>query len=180
MAKDNRTIGKFKLEGISPAPRGSAQIEVTFDIDANGILKVTAKDKGTGKEQSVTITGSSTLDKAEIDRMVKEAAENSIEDKRRREEAEVRNEADTLIYQMERKLKEEGNVLAVHEKARIEQLLSELKTALQENAAVEKIRSIISDLTQAQAAFQQASSQAREPEEADTGRSRKNMAVVMM
>jgi len=153
MARDNRTIGQFKLEGIAPAPRGVAQIEVTFDIDANGILKVTAKDKATAKEQSVTITGSSTLDKTEIDRMVKEAETNAAEDKRRREEIEVKNEADSLVYQMERRIKESGDKLAVHEKGRIEQLLNDLKTALKDNAPVEKLRSLMSDLTQAGAAF---------------------------
>lgn len=153
MARDNRTIGQFKLEGIAPSPRGIPQIEVTFDIDANGILKVTAKDKATAKEQSVTITGSSTLDKADIDRMVKEAEANAAEDKKRREEVEVRNEADSLVYQIERKIKESGDKLAIHEKGRIEQLLSELKTALKDNAPVEKLRSLMSDLNQAGASF---------------------------
>lgn len=153
MARDNRTIGQFKLEGIAPSPRGIPQVEVTFDIDANGILKVTAKDKATAKEQSVTISGSSTLDKADIDRMVKEAEANAADDKKRREEVEVRNEADSLVYQTERKIKEAGDKLAVHEKGRIEQLLSELKTALKDNAPVEKLRSLMSDLTQAGASF---------------------------
>lgn len=153
MARDNRTIGQFKLEGIAPAPRGIPQIEVTFDIDANGILKVTAKDKATGKEQSVTITGSSTLDRSEIDRMVKEAESNAVEDKKRRETVEVKNEADSLVYQMERRIKESGDKLAVHEKGRIEQLLNDLKTALKDDAPVEKLRSLMSDLTQAGAAF---------------------------
>jgi molecular chaperone DnaK len=160
MARDNRTIGQFNLGGITPAPRGIPQIEVTFDIDANGILKVTAKDKASGKEQSVTISGSSTLDKSEIDRMVKEAQSNAAEDKKRREEAEVRNEADTIVYQMERQLKESGEKLAAHEKGRIEQLTGDLKTALQENAPVEKLRALISDLTQAGAAFH---NQAQQP-----------------
>lgn len=153
MARDNRTIGQFNLGGITPAPRGIPQIEVTFDIDANGILKVTAKDKASGKEQSVTISGSSTLDKADIDRMVKEAQSNAAEDKKRREEAEVRNEADTIVYQMERQLKESGDKLAAHEKGRIEQLVGDLKNALKENAPAEKLRALISDLTQAGAAF---------------------------
>ncbi|MFZ5754060.1 MAG: molecular chaperone DnaK [Bacillota bacterium] len=153
MAKDNRTLGQFKLEGIAPAPRGVPQIEVTFDIDANGILKVSAKDKGTGKEQTVTITGSSTLDKAEIERMVREAEANAAEDKRRRQEVEIRNEADSIIYQVERKLKEQGTQLPVHEKARLEQLVNDLKTALKDNANIERIRSLTSDLQQAAAAF---------------------------
>ncbi|MCR4441449.1 MAG: molecular chaperone DnaK [Peptococcaceae bacterium] len=159
MAKDNRTLGQFKLDGITPAPRGVPQIEVTFDIDANGILKVSARDKTTGKEQSVTITGSSTLSKSEIDRMIKEAEANAAEDKRRRQEIEVRNEADSLVYQVERSLKEMGDRLAVHEKGRIEQLVGELKTALKENAGIDKLRSLMSDLTQAAAAFHTARQQ---------------------
>ena len=151
MARDNRSLGQFKLEGIPPAPRGLPQIEVTFDIDANGILKVSARDKASGKEQTVTITGSTSLDKTEIDRMVKEAESHSAEDKIRREEAEVRNEADSLLYQAKRKLKETGQNLAVHEKGRLEQVISDLKTALLEKAPVDRLRTLISDLTQAAA-----------------------------
>lgn len=149
MARDNRSLGLFKLEGIPPAMRGIPQIEVTFDIDANGILKVSAKDKTSGKEQTVTITGSSNLDKAEIDRMVKEAQTYAEADKQRRQEVEARNEADSLVYQVERQLRDLGEKLAVHEKARIEQLLNDLKTALKENSPIEKIRSLHSDLQQA-------------------------------
>lgn len=149
MAKDNRSLGQFKLDGIPLAPRGIPQIEVTFDIDANGILKVSAKDKGTGKEQTVTITGSTTLDKKDIDRMVKEAEANSMEDKKRREEVEARNEADSMVYQVERQLKENGAKLPVHEKERIEQLSSQLKEALKNNEPVDRIRALTSDLTQA-------------------------------
>ncbi|PKM86339.1 MAG: molecular chaperone DnaK [Firmicutes bacterium HGW-Firmicutes-12] len=159
MACDNRTIGQFKLEGVSPGPRGIPQIEVTFDIDANGILKVIAKEKATGKEQSITITGSSTLDKSEIDRMVEEAKANSAEDKKRREEIEIRNEADSLVYQMERRLQESGEKLAVHDKGRIEQLVTDLKASLKDNAPVEKLRSLMSDLTQAGASFYNAEQQ---------------------
>ncbi len=161
MAKDNRSLGQFKLEGIPMAPRGIPQIEVTFDIDANGILKVGAKDKGTGKEQTITISGSTSLDKGDIDRMVREAEMNSAEDKKRRQEVEARNEADTLAYQVDRQLKDLGDGVPVHEKARIEQLLEDLKTALKENAPVDRIRTLYSDLLQAahalsQAAYQQA------------------------
>lgn len=161
MARDNRSLGQFKLEGIAPAPRGVPQIEVTFDIDANGILKVSARDKGTGKEQAITITGSTSLDQAEIDRMVKEAEAHAAEDKKRREEAEARNEADSLAYQVERQLKDLGDKVQVHEKARIEQLLSDLRTALKENAPIERVRNLKSDLEQAvyslsQAAYGQA------------------------
>lgn len=161
MARDNRSLGQFKLEGIPVAPRGIPQIEVTFDIDANGILKVSAKDRGTGKEQTITISGSTTLDQGEIDRMVREAEANSAEDKKRRQEVEVRNEADSLAYQVDRQLKDLGDKVPVHEKARIEQLISDIRTALKENAPVERIRTLQSDLQQAahaisQAAYQQA------------------------
>lgn len=149
MARDNRSLGQFKLDGIPMAPRGIPQIEVTFDIDANGILKVSAKDKGTGKEQTVTITGSTTLDKKDIDRMVKEAEANSMEDKKHREEVEAKNEADSMVYQVERQLKENGDKLPVHEKERIEQLASQLKEAIKNNEPVERIKTLTSDLTQA-------------------------------
>ena len=108
MARDNRSLGQFKLDGIPPAPRGIPQVEVTFDIDANGILKVSAQDKASGKEQTVTISGSSNLDKGEIDRMVRDAQANAEEDKKRRQEIEVRNEADSLVYQVERQLRGPG------------------------------------------------------------------------
>ena len=161
MARDNRSLGQFKLEGIPVAPRGIPQIEVTFDIDANGILKVSAKDRGTGKEQTITISGSTSLDQGEIDRMVREAEANSAEDKKRRQEVEVRNEADSLVYQVDRQLKDLGDKVPVHEKARIEQLINDLRTALKENAPVERIRTLQSDIQQAahaisQAAYQQA------------------------
>jgi len=149
MAKDNRSLGQFKLEGIPPAPRGVPQIEGTFDIDANGILNVSAKDKGTGKEQSITISGSTNLDQSEIDRMVKEAEQYGEEDKKRRQEVEERNQADILAHQVERQMKEFGDSLPANEKARTEQLLNDLKEALKENAPIDKIRSLQSDLQQA-------------------------------
>ncbi len=149
MARDNRSLGQFKLDGIPPALRGIPQVEVTFDIDANGILKVSAQDKASGKEQAVTISGSSNLDKGEIDRMVNDAQANAEEDKKRRQEIEARNEADSLVYQVERQLKDLGDQVPVHEKARVEQLASDLKAALKENAPVDKIRSLKEDLQQA-------------------------------
>jgi molecular chaperone DnaK len=149
MARDNRSLGQFKLDGIPPAQRGIPQVEVTFDIDANGILKVSAQDKASGKEQTVTISGSSNLDKGEIDRMVNDAQANAEEDKKRRQEIEARNEADSLVYQVERQLKDLGDQVPVHEKARVEQLAADLKAALKENAPVEKIRSLKNDLQQA-------------------------------
>jgi molecular chaperone DnaK len=161
LAKDNRSLGQFKLEGIAPGPRGLPQIEVSFDIDANGILKVSARDKGTGKEQEITISGSTNLDQNEIERMVSEAQQHGEEDKKRRREVEERNEADSLVYQVERQMKEVGDKLPVHEKGRLEQTLNELKEALQANAPIEKIRSLHSDLQQAahslsETAYQQA------------------------
>jgi len=149
MARDNRSLGRFRLEGIPPAPRGLPQIEVTFDIDANGILNVNAKDKATGMEQKITISGSSNLSKEEIDRMVEEAKAHGAEDKKFREEAEVRNKADSLAYQVERQLSQFGPSMPVHEKARIEQLVADLRQALKENADVERIRKLHSDLQQA-------------------------------
>ncbi len=148
MAGDNRSLGQFKLEGIPVAPRGVPQIEVTFDIDANGILKVSAKDKASGKEQTITISGSTSLDKAEIDRMVKEAEANASRDKERRLEAEARNEADSLAYRVERQLGESGE-LPLHEKARVEQLLNDLRAALKDNAPAERIKALAADLEQA-------------------------------
>jgi molecular chaperone DnaK len=167
MAGDNRSLGQFKLAGIPVAPRGIPQIEVTFDIDANGILKVSAKDRGTGKEQTITISGSTSLDTGEIDRMVSEAEANSAEDKKRRQEVEAKNEADTLVYQVEKQLRDLGDKVPVHEKARIEQLINDLRTALKENAPVERIRNLQNDLQQAahavsQAAYQQPGQEAHQ------------------
>jgi molecular chaperone DnaK len=156
MARDNRSLGQFKLEGIPMAPRGVPQIEVTFDIDANGILKVSATDKGTGKEQTITISGSTSLDKGEIDRMIREAEVHAAEDKKRKEEVEARNEADSLAYQVERQLKDLGEKVPVHEKARIEQLLADLKAAIKENAPIERVRALKDELQQASYAVSQA------------------------
>lgn len=130
MASYNKTLGRFQLTGIPPAPRGVPQIEVKFDIDANGIVNVSAKDMGTGKEQKITITGSTGLAKDEIERMVKEASEFSADDKKRKEEIEVKNQADNLIYQTEKTLKEAGDKATSEEKEKIEQALETLKQAL--------------------------------------------------
>ncbi len=153
LARDNRSIGHFKLDGIAPAPRGIPQVEVTFDIDANGILKVSAKDKGTGKEQTVTISGSSNLDQGEIDRMLDDAKRYAEEDKQHRQEVELYNEADSLCYQVERQLNTSGEQLAVHEKARIENLLNDLRSALKEKQDAARIRSLKEELEQAAHAF---------------------------
>jgi molecular chaperone DnaK len=130
MAYRNKMLGTFQLVGIPPAPRGVPQIEVTFDIDANGIVHVSAKDLGTGKEQAMTITGGTALGKDEIDRMVKEAEAHAEEDRRRREEAETRNNADSLVFQTEKLLKEQADKVTAEDRAKIEAALGELKTAL--------------------------------------------------
>jgi molecular chaperone DnaK len=129
MARDNRTLGRFHLDGIPPAPRGMPQIEVTFDLDANGILNVKAQDKGTGREQSVTITASSTLNKDEVDRMVKEAEAHSAEDRAKREEVEVRNQADHMIHQAEKVIKENESRIPDEVKSEVNTKLEALKTA---------------------------------------------------
>ncbi|MBT9172024.1 MAG: Chaperone protein dnaK2 [Syntrophomonadaceae bacterium] len=149
MAGDNRSLGQFKLDGIPPAPRGLPQIDVTFDIDANGILNVTAKDLGSGKEQKITISGSTNLEKNEIERMVQDAKRFAEEDKSRRRQAEISNEADSLAYTAERQLKEAGDKMPLHEKARLEQLIADIRRALQENAPQERIQKLKSDLEQA-------------------------------
>jgi len=149
MARDNRQLGRFKLEGIRPAPRGIPQVEVTFDIDANGILNVSAKDKDTSKEQKITISGSTNLDKGEIDRMVMDADAHAGEDKQRKEAIEERNQADTLAYQAERTLHELGDKAPVHEKARCEQLIADIRQAIKDEAPVERLRQLKSDLQQA-------------------------------
>lgn len=131
LARDNKSLGRFKLDGIPPAPRGVPQIEVTFDIDANGILKVTARDKGSGKEQSISITGASTLDSKEVERMIAEAEKYAAEDRARREKIERRNKADSLAYQAERQLKELGDKVSASKRSQIETLVRELREAIQ-------------------------------------------------
>ena len=130
MANYNKTLGKFQLVDLPPAPRGVPQIEVTFDIDANGIVHVSAKDRATNKEQSMTITGQSSLNKDDIDKMVKDAEAHAEEDRLRREEAEIRNNADSLVYQTEKVLREQGEKVTEEERTAVEGPLSELKTAL--------------------------------------------------
>ena len=131
MARDNKSLGRFKLDGIPPAPRGVPQIEVTFDIDANGLLNVSAKDKGTGKEQSISITGASTLDNAEVDRMVSEAEKFADEDKERREKIERRNRADSLAYQAEKQIADNGDKIPADKKDNLQTLIVELRDAIQ-------------------------------------------------
>ena len=133
MAMYNKTLGKFQLVDLPPAPRGVPQIEVTFDIDANGIVAVSAKDRATNKEQSITITGQSTIDKDDIEQMIKDAEAHAEEDQKRREEAEVRNGADSLIYQTEKLLKEQGDNISEDEKSSVNDALDELKKSLTED-----------------------------------------------
>jgi molecular chaperone DnaK len=148
MAQDNKTLGRFRLEGIPPAPRGVPQIEVTFNIDANGIVNVNAKDLGTGKEQAITISASSNLTKEEVERMVKEAEVQAATDKARIEEAEVRNNASSLIYSTEKSLKEVGDKLDTDARGEVEQALAELKK-ISENGTVAEIKPAIERLQQA-------------------------------
>lgn len=147
MAAYNKTIGRFRLGGIPPAPRGVPQIEVTFDIDANGILNVSAEDKATGKKQDITITASSGLSEDEIDQMVKDAEEHAEEDKRRREEVETRNRADSLVYQTEKNIEEFGDKLDEDTKQKINAAVERVKSAL-EGDNIEEIESATEDLTQ--------------------------------
>ncbi len=130
MAQYNKTLGKFQLVDLPPAPRGVPQIEVTFDIDANGIVHVSAKDRATSKEQSMTITGQSSLDKDSISQMIKDAEAHAEDDKRRKEEAEIRNNADTLVYQTEKLLKEQGDKISGDERKAVEDKLADLKSAI--------------------------------------------------
>ena len=148
MAGDNKTLGRFRLEGLPPAPRGVPQIEVTFNIDANGIVNVGAKDLGTGKEQQITITASTNLNKEEVERMVKDAELQAAADKAKREEAEVRNTASSLIYSTEKSLKEVGEKLDATARGEVESALAELKK-LSENGAASEIKAAIEKLQSA-------------------------------
>ena len=139
-AADNRVLGRFRLENIRPAPRGVPQIEVTFDIDANGILNVSARDKDTGAEQEITITESTNLDRGEVERMVAEAERNRAEDQRLREEVDARNELDAVAYQVERRLAELGDAVPSHERARAEMLVADARQAIKEEAPLDRLR----------------------------------------
>jgi molecular chaperone DnaK len=154
MSQFNKTLGKFQLVDLPPAPRGVPQIEVTFDIDANGIVHVSAKDRATNKEQSMTITGQSSLPKDDIEQMIKDAEAHAEEDRRRREEAEVRNQADTLVYQTEKLLKEQGDKISGDEKSSVEAKLGDLKGALG-GSDVEAIRNATDALMSASQSFTQ-------------------------
>src|SRR5262244_2617518 len=147
-AADNRVLGRFRLENIRPAPRGEPQIEVTFDIDANGILNVSARDKDTGAEQRITISESSNLDKAEVERMIAEAEQHQEEDRRLRELADARNELDSAAYQVERRLNELGDRAPAHERARAEMLVSDAREAIKGDAPLDRLRTLTAELQQ--------------------------------
>ena len=164
-ARDNKSLGVFHLDGIAPAPRGVPQIEVTFDIDANGIVKVSAKDLGTGKEQNITITASTNMSKEDIDKAVKEAEQYAAEDKKKREEVDIRNGADQMVFQTEKMLKENGDKLPADVKSEAESKLSDLKNSLQSGstddikAKQEALSQVFERMYQAAAAAQQAAGQ---------------------
>jgi molecular chaperone DnaK len=149
MAAQNRTLGKFKLSGIPPAPRGVPQVEVTFDIDANGILNVTAKDNATGKDQKITITSSSGLSKEEVDRMAKEAEAHASEDQTKRDEVEARNSLDNMVYNVEKMLKDNGDKVSGSEKSDVESALAEAKQSLQASSSVADMNNAREKLTAA-------------------------------
>ncbi|HTP15453.1 MAG TPA: Hsp70 family protein, partial [Streptosporangiaceae bacterium] len=147
-AADNRVLGRFRLENIRPARRGAPQIEVTFDIDANGILNVSARDKDTGTEQRITISESSNLDQAEVERMIRDAERHRGEDQRLRELTDARNALDSAAYQVERLLAERADSVAVHEKARAETLVSDARAALKQEVALDRLRELTAELQQ--------------------------------
>ncbi len=156
MSQFNKTLGKFQLVDIPPAPRGVPQIEVTFDIDANGIVHVSAKDRATGKEQSITITGQSSLDKDKIDQMIADAEAHANEDRERKEEAETRNTADSMVYQTEKMIRDNAEKLGEDEKTDIEEKIATLKSSLEANELdIESIKTAMEDLTIASQGFAQ-------------------------
>jgi molecular chaperone DnaK len=167
MAQFNKTLGKFQLVGIPPAPQGVPQIEVAFDIDANGIVNVSARDKATGKEQSMTITGQSSLDKSVIDQMVKDAEAHADEDRRRKEEAETRNQADSLVYQTEKLLREQGEKISGDEKTAVESALADLR-GVKDGSDVDAIKAATEALMTASQTFTQKLYEAASAESAST------------
>ena len=171
MARDNKSLGMFRLEGIAPAMRGIPQIEVTFDIDANGIVNVSAKDKATNKEQKITITNSSNLSEADIDRMVKEAEANAEEDKKHKEEAEIRNNANSLISSAERIVKDFEGKISDSDKSKLEEQRKALEDALKENKSSDEIKKLSKDLQQTMYAISQAAYSQVQQEEAQSANS---------
>ena len=154
MARDNKTLGNFRLDGIPSAPRGVPQVEVTFDIDANGILNVTAKDKATGKEQSIQITASTNLTDDEVERLVQEAKRNEAADRQRREMVEERNRADSLVYATEKSLKDLGDKVPAGDREQIEQTIADLREALK-GEDTDRIKQLAEQLQQASNALAQ-------------------------
>ena len=169
MAADNKSLGRFKLPGIAPAPRGVPQIEVTFDIDANGIVSVSAKDLGTGKSQQVTITGGTALAQDEIDRMVNDAEAHANEDQKRRELAEARNQADHTAYQTERMLEEHGDKLTDEERAPITDKIAELRKLLEDQADAAELNRVREETLKASQILGQKIYEASAAEAAATG-----------
>jgi molecular chaperone DnaK len=157
-AADNRVLGRFTLTGIRPAPRGEPQVEVTFDIDANGILNVTARDKDTGAEQGITISGTTNLDQAEIERMVQQAEQHRAEDQRLREDIDARNELDAAAYRVERALSELGGAVPEHERSRAEMLVGQAREAVEREVSASEARELASELQQVEAALSMARS----------------------
>ncbi|GES28811.1 molecular chaperone DnaK [Streptomyces angustmyceticus] len=153
LAKDNRVLGRFQLKDIRPAPRGEPQVEVTFDVDANGILNVAARDKDTGAEQGITISEGSNLDQSEVERMVQEAEAHRGEDQALRAAVDARNELDAVAYQVERRLNELGDAAPAHEKARAEMLVTDAREAVKGEAPLDKVRSLTSELQQIHASL---------------------------
>jgi molecular chaperone DnaK len=173
MARDNKSLGRFHLVGIPPAPRGVPQIEVTFDIDANGILNVSAKDRGTGKEQKITITGSTGLNEKEIEEMVKSAEAHAEEDRRKREEIEARNRADNLVYSCEKLLRENRDKLSGTDVQQVEQAIERTKKAIEEGG-VDRINAAVEELTQASHRLAEVIYQASQGQEASAGASQQS------
>jgi len=155
LSRDNRKLGTFRLDGIRPARRGEPQIEVTYDIDANGILSVTAKDKDTGKEQKITISGSTNLDKADVESMVRDAEAHAAEDAAAKKGIEARNQLDSVAFQVERMLSEGGDRVPAHDKARAEQLISDARQAVKDEADADRCQALLSDLQQMGSALAQ-------------------------
>lgn len=170
MAKDNKSLGMFRLDGIPPAPRGIPQVEVTFDIDANGIVNVSAKDKATNKEQKITITGTSNLNKDEVDKMVRDAESHAEEDKKHKEEVEIRNNATSSVHAVERLMKDLEGKISEEDKKKLEEEKEELEKALKEEASIDTIKTLSDKIQQtiyaiSTAAYQQASATGEQPQE---------------
>jgi molecular chaperone DnaK len=160
-AADNRVLGRFQLTGIRPARRGEPQVEVVFDVDANGILNVTARDRDTGAEQGITISESSNLDQAEVERMVQEAERNRAQDQQLRQEVDLRNHLDTLAYQVQRRLDELGDAAPSHERALAELLVTDARQAVQDQIPTDRVRQLIDELQQVLAGLQAVSTGGR-------------------